>query len=193
MGFTIEDGAGKGYSVEVTDELQLNVQSENHELQHHESLHNARVYQVIGEVKGLNNNTYTTLHLDNDVNKKMTVSFVRLQTVNLSNKATLPSSGTYFQIGKGRTYSSGGSDTTPTNMNFTSNKTANVTAKTDNPTMTGTFTEFDRWYPTSTEDMMIFNKQGSIIMGQNDSIEVRLVTESTSGTAYSRITFMYIE
>ena len=40
--------------------------------------------------------------------------------------------------------------------------------------------------------MMTFNKQGSVIVGQNDTLEIRVVSDHTAGTAYARVTFMMI-
>lgn len=193
MALRIEDGGGTGRQVQVTDEFQLKVVSENHELQHHESLTNGEAYQVIGDFAAVNNSTHAVLHLKNDdTTKLLVVSFIRVQLLNVSGGTALPDPGNRFEIGFGRTVSSGGTAVTPVNMNTTSGNTASVTATDNNPTMAGTFTEFDRWYPDSGESMMTFNKQGSLILGQDDTLEVRVVSDHTAGTAYARVTFMMI-
>ncbi len=192
MGFQIEDGEGQGRSAGVTDGNQLKVLAENHELQHHESLFHGRVYQVIGDV-AITGGTQTVLHMTNDSAKRLSVTFVRMQAISFNGGAAPADSGTFYQMGFGTTYTSNGTDVTPVNMNRTSNNTADVTAKDDNPVVGGSFSEVDRWYPTSDENMMTFNKQGSPILGKNNTIEVRITTDNTTGVAYTRMTFLFIE
>jgi hypothetical protein len=98
---------------------------------------------------------------------------------------------TYFQLGFESQFVSGGVAAIPVNVNSTSGKNASITAYQDNPTVTGTLTGIDKWFPD--KSMMTFNKHGSIILGLGDSIEWRLVTDQTTGLAYTRITFMMMD
>ena len=191
MGFQIEDGTGTGQRAGVTNENQVLVQAEIHELQHHLSRHKGQVYQIIGQETAVNNSTHTILHIKNTSSTYlMFVSYIRMQCMKLSGGTAIPTSETYFQMGFGRTYSSGGSAVTPVNMSRTSANIAPVTVYDDSPTLAGTFVEADRWYPY--QDMMTFNKHGSLILGLNDTMEVRFTTDHTSGLAYARVTAMFL-
>ena len=193
MGLQIQDGAGNSYAVKVTKELQLTTQAETHELQHHISRHTKRVYQVIGRVTSLSAGVNTVLHIRNTSSTlHAVVSYMRIQAVPLSDGTSFPTITSYFQFGKNTAYSSGGVEVTPTNMNFTSGNIPDLQVYQESPVVTGTFSEFDAWYPD--DSMMTFNKHGSLIMGRNDSMELRFVTDHrTNGLAYSRITVMMLD
>lgn len=190
----IRDGGGRGYLAKVTGENQLKTVAESHSLQHHISRTSGEAYQVMGDFASINNSTYTILHLRNtNAIKKVCISYMRIQAVGLTGGSSLPDSGTYFQIGYGRTYSSGGTEVTPVVMNQTSGIASGVTSYDNNPTLAGTFTEFDRWYVEGNGKMMTFNKEGSVILGQNDTLEIRIVSDHTAGTAYARVTFFLLD
>jgi len=193
MGLNIEDGTGKGYQVKVNSENQMETVSVNHELQHHISRHEGTVYQIIGGLTDVWNGTNVVLHINNsDPARKAVISYMRFQCPGPSGSGMLPDNETYFQIGRDTTYSSGGTEATAVNMNLSSGNEASLAAYKDNPAVTGTFTEFDRWYPT--HSMMTFNKHGSLILGLDDSIEVRLVTNRPElPNAYCRITIMMMD
>lgn len=187
-GFMIESGTGGTNLAGVTDENQLLTQSETHELQHHISIKKGQVYQVIGTHTLSVSGTLPILHIKNtDSIRNLLVSYTRVQFVG---DGTIDED-TYFQLGFGRIYSGGGTITTPVNMNTKSGNVADVVCYGDNPTLTGTFAEIDRWHPD--KSMMTFNKHGSLILGLSDTLEWRLVTDQSSGVAYSRVTMMMSE
>jgi hypothetical protein len=195
MGFQIEDGRGKGLIAAVTEGGQLLVKSENHPLQQHYSEMDGQAYQVVGDiVAGVGGAaTFNVLHITNiSATMKLNVTYIRLQIVDAD--ATMPDDGTYFQIGVGHTYTSGGTIVTPVNVNRTSGNTADANCYDNNPTTDGTFTEIDRYYPTGDGDTVTYNKEGSVILGLNDTIGIRCVTgDGTAvGTAYARISFIFI-
>jgi hypothetical protein len=193
MGFQIEDGIGSGTRVGVTPENQLQTQAETHQLQHHISRTKGQVYQTIGRETAITNTTQTILHMKNtSTSKLLAVTFIRVQLIGETGGTAVPAAETYFQIGFNRTYSSGGTAVTPVNVNTTSGNVAAITAYDNSPTMAGTFLEADAYYPDGSA-MQIFNKQGSIILGFNDTIEVRLITDHTAGLAYARITSMFLD
>lgn len=172
----------------VTDEHQLEVQAEIHELQHHVSRATGQSYQITGQTDTLTSATTTVLHItNNDPDRKMVVSFMRMGVY--GSNATLPALTEFFQMGYDTT-ASGGTAATPVNMNRTSGSDALVTALAVSPTAAGTFAEIDMWPPNSDGDRNSFNKQGSAILGLNDSIEIRYTGTSTTGKAWARITFM---
>jgi hypothetical protein len=75
-------------------------------------------------------------------------------------------------------------------MNQSSGKSAPVTSMDNNPTMTGTFTEVDRWYPETQGLENTYYKDGSIVMGVGESIEIRVTSDHTTGLAYARMSFI---
>jgi hypothetical protein len=191
MSIFVEDGTGRGYKLGVTEENQGLVQAEIHELQHHISWNNGQAYQIWGTETAIAAATQTILWVRNDsTTQNFIVSYMRLQVAGESGGTALTSAENYFQLGFGRTYGSGGTEVTPVNMNQASGNVASLTAYHESPTMAGTFTEFDRWYPGS-DSMQVYNKHGSMILGLNDTIEIRLVSDHTAGHAYARITGMF--
>jgi hypothetical protein len=56
---------------------------------------------------------------------------------------------------------------------------------------TGVFTQIDRVY-TKAGDQVVYNKQGSIILGLNDTFSIKFVSTGT-GTGAARVTFMMLE
>ena len=195
MGLQILDGAGTGQLAHVTGEGQIRVVSEGHSLQHHVSRGFGLSFQVIGSsthTGGSGSDTYTVLHIQNtSSNLWLVVTYIRVQAI----LAVTGDENDYFSLGFGTEYSLGGSDATPANMNRQSGNAAAATCKQsldDDPiTVTGTFTEFDRWY-TDGISMTTFNKEGSLILGQNNTLESRITTIQ-DGTFYTRVTFMYID
>lgn len=190
MGLQIEDGHGTGTQLKVNCEGQGMVVAESHSLQHHVSWFNGDAYQALSTDTGITAATETQLHIRNDsTSQNLVVSYIRVQAI--TDTASKPVVGEYWQLGFGRTVGSGGTPTIPVNMNRTSGKVANVTVTGVNPTMAGTFTEFDRWYNVG-NNMLTYNKDGSLILGYNDTMEIRLVSAGT-GEAYCRATFMMID
>ena len=57
--------------------------------------------------------------------------------------------------------------------------------------MAGTFVELDRYYIQSEADAVVYNKEGSIVLGKDDTLEIRIVSDNTSGTAYARVSFYF--
>lgn len=193
MGLTVEDGKGTGYLAEVNKFNELLVSSNSKPLQHVVSQRDGNAYQVIGDFASINNSTHTILNLKNDSEtKNIVITYIRLQTIDLAGGTAPPSALNYWQIGKGRTVSSGGTAVTPVNVNFTSGNTSSVTATDNNPTMSGTFTEIDRYYIESEATPQLYRKEGAIILGKDDAIEIRIISSNTSGTAYTRISY-YLE
>ena len=192
MGIQIEDGAGSGVQAKVDSNKELLVKSNSASLQHIISERDGEAYQVIGDFASVNNSTHTVLHIKNtSATKFLVVTYIRLQTIDLAGGTAPPNAGLYWQIGKNRTVSSGGTAVTPANVNFASGKTAEATCTDNNPTMAGTFVELDRYYIQSEADAVVYNKEGSIVLGKDDTLEIRIVSDNTSGTAYARVSFYF--
>lgn len=190
MGFQISDGTGNGYGAKVNQDNQLYTLSERHTLRHHYSMRHEEVYNIPGRIDNLAPGTNTILHIKNDSNTKlMVISCIRVQSVDIA--YTLPSSGSYFSIGYGTTYSSAGSSVTPKNVNSSSGNTVNATVYED-PTVTGTFSELMRWYVQANGIMYKMDASEGFIIGHNDTFEVRLSTESSGGVGYARVTVVMV-
>ena len=191
MSFIIEDGTGTSSKAGVTTEHQVKVQAENHELQHHISWLDGQVYQVLGEITTIAAATETVLHIQNTSSTKLfIVSYIRMQVAGESGGTALSDVATYFELGFGRTYASGGTAQVAVNMNQTSGNVAALTCYDETPVMAGTFTQFDKWYPGA-DQMMTYSKHGSIILGFEDTMEIRLVTDHSAGNALCRVTGMF--
>ena len=185
--------AGTDRAAKINSDGKLFTISENHALQHENSWYKEDTYQVIGDVT-LANATTTVLHIKNtDATKNLVVSYVRVQAIDPSGGTAPPAAANYFQLGLNETVTSGGTAVTPVNVNAISGKVADVTATDNGPTMGGTFAEIDRWYLDADGGSNTFRKEGSIILGLNDTFSVRVVSDNTGGTAYARITFMMID
>lgn len=174
----------------VTPENQLKVEAENLPLQHYVSRVNQNAYQVWGTATPVNG-TVTVLHIKNtDPNNYAVVTYIRVGAIGLAGGTAPPAAANYFEIAFDRTVSSGGTAVTAVNVNRSSGKTALITATHNGPTMTGTAVVSDRHYLQAQGDETVHTKAGSMILGLNDTLEVRFISDNTSGTLYSRITFL---
>ncbi len=190
MVIQIGDGSGKGNIATVNTRGQLNTVTLARTPQFGVSLTDGRTYQVQGDFGSVNNTTHTILSLVNDSpTKVVVVTYIRMQYLDFGGGSTPPSANVYWSLGFGRTRSSGGTAVTPVNMNQTSGNLATVTAYDNNPTMTGTFTEIDRHYVKEEGEEFVYRKEGSVILGNGNSIELRITADNTSGVAQGRISF----
>lgn len=175
----------------VSQEHQLLGRIESHELQHHISWNSEEAFQTISVDTGITAKTQTIMHIiNNSATKNVVISFIRFAAI--TNTASKPVVGEYFETGLGRTVASGGTETTPVNMNAISGKVAPVTVTGIDPTMAGTFNLIDRRYHQASGVEQVYNKQGSIILGLNDTFEVRFLSAGT-GEAVCRVTFMMMD
>lgn len=185
----IESGEGYPHELGVTENHQARVVAENQELQHYIALHDEQVFQVIANDDGITAKTQTILHIKNtSTTHWLVVTFVRVQAI--TDTASKPVAGEYWQLGGKDTVSSGGSVITPDNTVINSGETADAVITGNDPTMSGDFTEMDRWRNDNSEHA--WNKQGSILLGLNATFEARFVS-SGAGVATARITFMFVK
>jgi hypothetical protein len=185
------EGANNSQLADVTDEHQVMVRSESHALQHHASHINKQAYQVIGDFLAINNDTFNLLQICNDnASKDMVITYIRVQALDLAGGTALPAKETYFQLGFNTEYTSGGTEVIPININRGSGNTSDVTCYDNNPTVTGTFLEADRWYVESDGKMMTFNKEGAVIIPPGKTFNIRITSDHTSGIAYARCSFV---
>ena len=180
-----------GQLAEVNANGQLEVRSESNSQQHFISHNFGQSYQVHGSTDTLTAATHTVLHIKNtDPGRDLVISYIRLQLVAANASDTLTD---YFEFGFKTEVASGGAAVTPINLNKKVGSVALVTATKTSPTMSGTLESLEHWHPKASGDINTFNKDGSIILGLNDTFEIRYISTSTTGIARARITFMMVE
>jgi len=188
--FIIEDGTGDSHKVKVDSENRLSTLATTESIQQHISTNQKQAYQVIGTAT-LASGTVTSLHLENtSTTRNMFVTYIRHQIIDPSGGTALPNASNYMTMGLGRTVSSGGSTTTPVNVFSGASNVAEVTATQGAPTLSGTAREIDRWYTKAEADMNSFSKEGALILPPSQTLEVSYVGDHTSGTLYSRVSFI---
>lgn len=184
----IVDGKGRGYEAAVDPTNRLKTAAVSFPVQQHASYDEGKANQILGLVTVAGAGTYNILHLRNDsATDDLIFTFMRPAVQTLSG-GTL-GINTYVEFAFGGDYASGGTVAEPINMNRISGDVIALTAYTGNPTLTGTLTGFDYWHPEATTDNFVFNKNGTLILGQNDTLTVRLVTDHTAGQARLRLSF----
>jgi hypothetical protein len=180
--------AGNGVGAGVTEDGYIKTIADSHPIQHHASLVHQDAYQILGDFASINNSTENILHIKNSSSTmKFVITYVRVQMLDFAGGTAVPNVATYFVMGKGLTYTSGGTGVTPVNMNFASGKTADLVCYDNDPVLGGSLTEIDRWYVESEGKMMTYNKEGSVILGQNDTFAIQVVSDHTSGVAHARV------
>jgi hypothetical protein len=183
----ITDGTGGGFAAAVDEFHQLKVLAVTSTAQH-EASERGYAYQVIGETATLTSATVPILHiLNTSSTDELVFTYIRMTTAD--GNATIPAIAQYFGIGFGRTYGSGGTATVPVNMNAGSGNVAPATCYGNTPTLAGTNVEFEKLYNKAEGELYVFNKEGSIILPPNKTIEFYYVGTSTAGQAICRASF----
>lgn len=186
----IRDGTGGGFLAGVTFENRLLTTAKTESLQHLISQDYGQAYQVIGTT-GLTPGRVTVLHLKNVASdKNMIVTYIRHQILSPGGGTTLPNINNYFIISGGRTYVGDGDPKIPVNVNIGSGNLAEAIVHNGNPTLEGSENEIERWYTQSPGDMNALNKEGSLIVQPNNTLEIGYVGDQTSGTIYARLSFL---
>lgn len=189
----IADGTGRGNLAKVNDENRLLTDSISRTIQNYIAVEHEQTYQVIGTAT-LASGTVVGLHvLNTSSDKNLIVTYIRHQVIDPAGGTAFPNASNYFSLSLERTYSSGGSTATPINVTSGSANTAEVTAYQGAPTLAGTAQEIDRWYTKAEADMNIFNKEGALVVPPNHTIELSYVGDHTSGTLYTRLSFIMQE
>jgi len=187
----IADGTGRGFKLGITKQNQAKMVAETHSLQNHISRHDGQVYQTISVDTGITNQTQTIMHIINNSSDLVCmIGIVSVQAI--TDTSSKPVVGELFEFGVDRTVSSGGSTTTPVNTNKTSGNVADVTVTGIDPVMTGTFAAIDRIYNEASGREYVINEEAIIILGKNDTFEVRFVSGG-AGEAKCKVTFMMVD
>lgn len=190
--FTIMDGTGRGYLTKVSKFNQLVVRSESEPIQHTQGLKGDSYQLVVKHELSVGENVL--LNMKNvSTNKNLVVTYLRHQVVEASGGSSFPNRSNYFSFGLGQEYYSGGESKDPVNINTAVGALAVVEARIDNPSLTGTYKEIDPWYTKALGDMNAFNKEGSVIVTPNKSLQLKYFTDHTSGFISVRISFIMKE
>lgn len=190
MAEQIKDGRGRGNVAGVNSNNQLEVYAQAASLQHVLSHRDGQAYQVWG-IANLGSGTVIPLHITNDnADRDLVVTYIRWQVIDPSGGTGLPNVSNYMTIGLGRTYASGGAIAVPVNINARSGNIPQLTVYQGNPTLAGDAKVFDRWYPKAEADMNVWNKEGTVIIGNNDTLELAYVGDHSGGIVFARVSFL---
>lgn len=180
MSIQIEDGLGTGELAEIFDNRLRTFAVQDSLMNHisaepeHQTVYDAFGTIVIASgVTGVSGGVVLFVQ-NNDPTRFLVVDRIYVQVAQPA--TVLPLTSTYFSVGFGRTFTSGGNVITPVNENrFTTNTAVATTVNSTGAILglTGTFTEALRFYPQSGPIFEIV-PQGSdaIILTRGNSIEV---------------------
>ena len=188
----IRDGTGKANLAKVGDDNRLWTDAISNSAQHIAAHADQDAFQVIGTTTPAAA-TVVVLHgKNNHPTKDLVLTYVRHQVVDQSGGTAFPNASNYFRMALDRTYASDGASAVPVQLTAGNGKTSQTTWYTSTPTLVGTAREFDRFYTKAEGDMNTFNKEGTVIVPPNGTIEFSYVGDHTSGTIYCRVSF-YME
>lgn len=192
MSLIILDGTGNGTAAKVNPDHRIAVTAKSEPFQHVVAAEKGQAYQAISEVTVTGSGRYVGLYfLNTSTTRNMIITFARQQLISGSGQATAGPNN-YFYTATGRTYLSNGTLYTPVNTSFGSTFAAELTTYVNNPTLQGTVSELDRYYPKD-NDLVIYRKEGAVICQPQQSFELGFVTDYTAGAFFSRVSFVMEE
>lgn len=127
-----------------------------------------------------------------DKNDNVIISRMTVQPISGSGGTALPTPNSYFSFQDKLTYSSGGTSKVSSNTVVGSSNLPTIVAYHELPVTAGTAIELERHYPPSYGSVEKLDKDGSFIIKPGQSICVKYITDATSASVYSSISF-YIE
>jgi len=184
----ITDGTGTCNAARVTSNNRLDTISTSLSAQARESAERGKSFQVSGTATPVVGSA-PVLWLTNTSAESMIITFIRMASSGIISDTE----ANYFSIVKNPTYNSGGVAVDPINMNYSSNVDAEATAYSGStPLVLGsTSVEIDRNYKVN--DMLSYDKQGSVVLQKGNSIGIVYTDTATAGEVYARISFYYSE
>lgn len=189
----IESGSGNGKIATVDGDNRLSVVSFNLPFQHLVAKDYNKTFQVWGAAT-LASGTVTPLHIKNNSSDKvLVVTYVRWQVMDPAGGTALPTATNYMELGFGPTYASGGTAVTPVNMSSGSSVQSTAQCFQGDPTLSGSLTAADRWYPKSEGDMHSWTKDGSTLVLPGSTLALQYTGDHTSGTVMARVSFVEVE
>ena len=188
MALTLKDNTGKGYGLKIDDKNRLFSKSTSLSHQYVISREEQRAFQVVSE-KAIAASEIKLLLLKNTSDTRdMVISYIRLETIG----AAASNVNAYWTVYVGGDYASGGTAVTPVNMNVGSAISAegdfyDATASTI--VTSGTQNVIDKSFKAN--DLITYNKQGSIVMSKNSCLTISWTGSTAAGVARARVSFYY--
>jgi len=177
-------------TAKVGDDRRLRVYAKSASIQHTVSEDDEEAYQVVS-ITSLSSGTVPVLHIKNtSTTKLMIITYIRHQVIGATGGTSFPNTSNYFSVRLGRLYASGGTECSPVNVYSGSGNEAEVTCYGNDPTLSGTAQEIDRWYTKADGDMNTYNKEGALIIPPNKTMEIAYVGDQTGGTIFARVSFI---
>lgn len=194
MGIQLEDGLGSGVLAQIIND-RVRVLSVASSLTNHLSTTLETVYTVIGTYvfAGAAATVYPLFIRNDDPNNFLVIDSVLVQAVGMTGGTATPSVAEYFSLGLTQTYTVGGTDVVPVNLNRVSTNAATGIFKQGNPTLGGTLLESHRVYPIagSIPNEPVIVRGNDLILGRGKSLTIRYTSDKTAGTVMACIKFFY--
>lgn len=183
MSITIKSG-NNGNVAGVDSNGRLLVSSNADPVQHVFSHRDQQSYQVSSSIAiAASEQNFLILTNDNP-SLDMVITYIRVMSID----AAAANANAYFSIKLEGSYTSGGSELTPTNMYVGSATSADGSFYGNGAlTIGGSPVEIDRNYEANS--MQSYNKQGSIVIPKGKSIVISHTGSTAAGTAYARVSF----
>jgi hypothetical protein len=184
----IDDGIGRGFSAKVNKENRLGVESVSLAAQAVRSREYGEAFQVEGTITITTSDTPVLWIRNDSQDKLLVVTYLRVMSIG----AAASNVDGYFTIKLGSTYTSGGGAVTPVNLNRNSGRISPTVAYDGSSSLTlSGGSQIDKnWEANS---MQAYNKEGSIVLGNNDAISVWHKGSTVAGSAYARISYYFID
>lgn len=181
-GVSIRDGA-TGQAATVDSAHRLKTQSHMETLLER-ATRAGEVWSIEDGAETLSAATICLIHIKNThATKVLVVESIRVQTIDASGGTAQPAAATYFRLAVGRTYGSGGAGSPEVNRRYGANNAVPFTAYNNNPTLSGTAVEFDRWHPNGDANYFEWLPKGALVIQPAGTLEVDIVTDHTGGSA----------
>ena len=193
----IISGTGSSKAAGVDNRNRLIVNAETFSYQHTISKQDGEAYQVRGLANTSSSAAVTVLHLKNTSGTKFTVpTYIRMQVSGRpagQAGASAFDSSSYFSVIVSDVYTSGGTEVVPTSVSVGSGKTADVTCFDSAMSAIVTDdsgTEIDRWYTKEYNEMLVYNKEGAIVIHHNQTLSIKYVSDMDDDYVHVRISFV---
>jgi hypothetical protein len=188
MPLTIKDNTGKGYGLKVDSKNRMSTKTMSLSQQYVISNEEERAFQLVSE-KAIAASEIKLLLLKNTSDTRdLVVSYIRLETIG----AAAANVNAYWTIYTGGDYASGGTATTPINMNVGSAIAAEgifYDATASSIVTSGTQNVIDKTWEANTQ--IVYNQEGSLILPKNACLTISWTGSTAAGTARTRVSFYY--
>lgn len=180
MGFEIEDGKGRGYNASVSSAHRLNVSSKSLDRIFYISRDDGRAFNLISVVASAAAGDHIAYIKNTSSTRNMYIYRVEFHSANAALWKLWSVTGT----------AAGGSALTPSNLNRTSSKTAEATARGDGAVTSLTTGDILGVHRSAANGEGEMSYDGALILGPNDAVSVEYDT-GTTGAAEVDFLFWY--